>query len=68
MVSVSSRFLHSCAPLCADDLLGDLENGPLAAGSWFCSRRHCVVDFSDQPDAFVNLNHPGDLEPTPTDP
>lgn len=51
-----------------DDLLCDLENSPLAAGSWFCSRRHCVVDFSDQPDAFVNLNHPGDLEPTPTEP
>lgn len=51
----------------ADDLLRDLDNGPLAAGAWFCSRRNVIVDFSDQPGAFINLNRPGDLERTVRD-
>ncbi|AGA34427.1 Molybdopterin-guanine dinucleotide biosynthesis protein MobA [Thioalkalivibrio nitratireducens DSM 14787] len=46
----------------ATDLARDLDAGPLAAGAWLCSRRHRVVDFSDQPEAFVNLNRPEDLE------
>ena len=51
----------------ADDLLRDLEKGPQAAGAWVCSRRHVIVDFSDQPGAFVNLNRPEDLERMPAD-
>jgi molybdenum cofactor guanylyltransferase len=49
-------------PSLADDLWRDLEQGPLAAGAWLCTRRHRIVDFSDQPQAFANLNRPEDLE------
>jgi molybdenum cofactor guanylyltransferase len=51
----------------ADDLLRDMANGPQAAGAWFSSRRHVIVDFSDQPGAFINLNRPEDLERTLSD-
>jgi molybdopterin-guanine dinucleotide biosynthesis protein A len=49
-------------PALLEDLVRDLETGPLAVGAWLCSRRHSVVDFSDQPEAFVNMNHPEDLK------
>ncbi|WP_018994729.1 molybdenum cofactor guanylyltransferase MobA [Thioalkalivibrio sp. ALJ2] len=39
----------------------DLAHGPLAVGRWFRDIGATVVDFSDQPGAFVNLNTPEDL-------
>lgn len=48
-------------PALAPRLQADLENRPLAVGRWFQDIGATVVDFSDQPDAFVNLNTPEDL-------
>lgn len=48
-------------PVLADRLRTDLDMGSLAAGRWFHEQGAKVVDFSDQPQAFVNLNTPGDL-------
>lgn len=42
-------------------LEADLAGGPLAVGRWFRDIGATVVDFSDQPGAFVNLNTPEDL-------
>ncbi|WP_018138155.1 MULTISPECIES: molybdenum cofactor guanylyltransferase MobA [unclassified Thioalkalivibrio] len=48
-------------PELAARLETDLARGPLAVGRWFRDIGATVVDFSDQPGAFVNLNTPEDL-------
>jgi molybdenum cofactor guanylyltransferase len=48
-------------PGVAAALARDLAAGPLPAGAWLQAQPHCVVDFSDCPDAFANLNRPEDL-------
>ncbi len=39
-----------------DDLLGYLRHGGRKIDTWYAEHRHAVVDFSDQPQAFINLN------------
>ncbi|WP_018938797.1 MULTISPECIES: molybdenum cofactor guanylyltransferase MobA [unclassified Thioalkalivibrio] len=48
-------------PTLAQALLDDLERGSLAAGRWFRDMGAIPVDFSDQPQAFANINTPDDL-------
>ncbi len=48
-------------PELAARLEADLAGGSLAVGRWFRDIGATVVDFSDQPGAFVNLNTPEDL-------
>ncbi|WP_019627189.1 molybdenum cofactor guanylyltransferase MobA [Thioalkalivibrio sp. ALJT] len=48
-------------PVLAARLEADLADGSLAVGRWFRDIGATVVDFSDQPDAFINLNTPEDL-------
>ncbi|MDH5785277.1 MAG: molybdenum cofactor guanylyltransferase [Chromatiales bacterium] len=38
-----------------------LEQGGRKVHDWFYSNPHCSADFSDQPDAFVNINTPEQL-------
>ncbi|WP_051079730.1 MULTISPECIES: molybdenum cofactor guanylyltransferase MobA [unclassified Thioalkalivibrio] len=49
-------------PELATRLEADLGGGSLAVGRWFRDIGATVVDFSDQPDNFVNLNTPEDLD------
>lgn len=39
-----------------------LASGKRKVHDWFYSTRHCIADFSDQPDAFININTPGQLQ------
>ncbi|WP_018864768.1 molybdenum cofactor guanylyltransferase MobA [Thioalkalivibrio sp. ARh3] len=48
-------------PELAARLEADLACGSLAVGRWFHDIGATVVDFSDQPGAFINLNTPEDL-------
>ncbi len=48
-------------PSLAPRLQEDLARGPLAAGRWLRDAGACSVDFSDQPQAFANINTPEDL-------
>lgn len=43
-------------------LLGFLEAGERKIDRWYATRRTAVADFSDQPEAFLNLNTPEDIE------
>lgn len=38
-----------------------LESGGRKVHDWFYSRSHCTVDFSEQPEAFININTPEQL-------
>ncbi len=49
-------------PVLAERLRAELDAGSLAVGRWFREIGAEVVDFSDQPQAFVNLNTPDDLQ------
>jgi len=49
-------------PTLAPRLQQDLSGGPLAAGRWLREAGAITVDFSDQPQAFANLNTPEDLD------
>ncbi len=40
------------------DLLGYLENGGRKIDTWYAGHRLALADFSDQPEAFVNVNTP----------
>ena len=44
-----------------EPLLADVARGHLKVQQWMRSRRHVIVDFSDQPTAFDNLNSPNEL-------
>jgi molybdopterin-guanine dinucleotide biosynthesis protein A len=48
------------------DLIGSmlafLDEGERKIAKWFAKHRVVVSDFSDQPEAFMNVNHPQDLE------
>ncbi|WP_018878076.1 molybdenum cofactor guanylyltransferase MobA [Thioalkalivibrio sp. ALE28] len=48
-------------PAVATRLQSDLAHGSLAVGRWFHEIGAITVDFSDQPEAFANINTPGDL-------
>jgi molybdopterin-guanine dinucleotide biosynthesis protein A len=48
-------------PSLAPRLQEDLAHGPLAVGRWLHDAGACSVDFSDQPQAFANINTPEDL-------
>lgn len=38
-----------------------LLSGQRKVHHWFCSQSHCLCDFSDQPEAFFNINTPEQL-------
>ena len=44
-----------------DDLKQFLLNGDRKIDIWLAQHELAVVDFSDQPDTFINFNHPEDL-------
>lgn len=46
----------------AGSLQGYLESGGRGVEDWVLQQKHAVVDFSDCPQGFVNLNTPEDLE------
>ncbi len=43
-------------------VLGFLDGGERKIDKWFATHRLAVCDFSDQPEAFMNVNHPQELE------
>lgn len=43
-------------------LLEFLEAGERKIDRWYATRRMAIADFSDQPEAFLNLNTPEDIE------
>ena len=45
----------------ADNLRHYLESGGRKVHDWFYSTEHCTADFSDRPDAFININTPEQL-------
>lgn len=45
-----------------DSLLDFLRRGERKIDRWYAEHRTAVADFSDKPDAFLNVNTPGDLE------
>ncbi len=45
----------------AENLRSYLESGHRKVHDWYYSNRHCSVDFSDQPQAFMNINTPEQL-------
>ena len=44
------------------ELLAWLERGERGLGAWYRQRRLALADFSDRPQAFVNLNAPDDWQ------
>lgn len=44
-----------------DDLRNYLEKGGRKVHDWLYRHRHCTADFSEQPEAFVNINTPQQL-------
>ena len=44
------------------DLIGYLENGERKMDRWYLRHRLAIVDFSEQHDAFINVNSPEDLQ------
>jgi molybdopterin-guanine dinucleotide biosynthesis protein A len=46
----------------APSLRAYLESGKRKVHDWFYSTRHCITDFSDQPEAFININTPDQLQ------
>lgn len=58
--------LHPVVLLLKRELLPKLKTylnyGGRKVHDWFYSLRHCHADFSDQPEAFVNINTPQQLE------
>ncbi len=44
-----------------DNLHDYLEGGGRKVHDWFYRNRHCTADFSEQPDAFININTPEQL-------
>lgn len=44
-----------------DSLNGELAAGHLKVHTWMMQQRHCVVEFADQPGAFININSADDL-------
>jgi len=51
-------LLHRCL---LPELDADIAAGRLAVGRWMRDHAHVQVDFSDCPEAFVNLNTPEEL-------
>ncbi|WP_018140392.1 molybdenum cofactor guanylyltransferase MobA [Thioalkalivibrio sp. ALJ7] len=49
-------------PTLAERMQDDLAQGSLAVGRWFRDIGALTVDFSDQPQAFANINTPDDLD------
>lgn len=45
-----------------NSMLVFLDAGERKIDKWFAKHRLAVSDFSDQPEAFMNVNHPQDLE------
>lgn len=45
-----------------DSMLAFLDAGERKIDKWFAQHRLAVCDFSDQPEAFMNVNHPQELE------
>ncbi len=43
-------------------MLAFLDAGERKIDKWFAKHRLAVCDFSDQPEAFMNVNHPQELE------
>lgn len=57
---------HPVFLLLRRDLVGSvlafLDSGERKIDKWFVNHRLAVCDFSDQPEAFMNVNHPHELE------
>ncbi|MBF8270351.1 MAG: mobA [Gammaproteobacteria bacterium] len=45
-----------------DSLLAFLDSGERKISKWFDRHKLATVDFSDEPDAFININTPEDIE------
>ncbi len=45
-----------------DALNSELARGHLKVHTWMVQQRHCVVEFADQADAFININNSDELE------
>ncbi len=60
------KYLHPTSALIHKSLIASLEaflqQGERKARVWMQQQTHAVVDFSDQPDAFMNINTQEDLE------
>lgn len=54
---IRSQFLHALLPVVLqNDLLHFLQQGERRVGRWYVQHNVALADFSDQPDAFVNIN------------
>ncbi len=52
-----SQFLHALLPVSLQgDLLNFLQDGKRSVGQWYQQHSVALVDFSDQPHAFMNIN------------
>ena len=52
-----SQFLHALLPVSLqDNLLHFLQQGKRSVGQWYHQHSVALADFSDQPDAFMNIN------------
>jgi len=47
-----------------DSLLTYLDSGERKIDRWYAMHRTAVTDFSDQPETFININSPEDIEKT----
>ncbi len=60
------QYLHPTSALIHKSLIASLEaflqQGERKARVWMQQQPHAVVDFSDQPDSFMNINTQEDLE------
>jgi len=45
-----------------DSLLGFLDRGERKISCWYDQHKLAIVDFSDNPEAFININTPADIE------
>ena len=45
-----------------DSLLAFLDSGERKISKWFDRHKLATVDFSDRPEAFININTPADIE------
>lgn len=65
-IAASHGTDHPVVSMCKTSLLSDLERylsqGGRKVSEWQKSLHHVYVDFSDIPDAFININTPQDLE------
>lgn len=63
-VARDSQRIHPVIALLRTELLPSLLNyldsGERKTGRWIAQQHHCEADFSDQPEAFLNINTPED--------